>query len=970
MAQENTPSFHPKLSSFAAFLLDRQLDDFTIQSINLYKQINLPLLKAFEEYSEQQFYEFVKKNISEFLTSIIKGNVSRYMRELLETWKNGNLSYLKREQVSSMDISHVHEIRKSLLIKFLKENTKDLDSFYNIYQDIELLYRDINRLTLESFVEVQQELNQKEKFLTETVLESTFHGIVALEAIRNDSKKIIDFKYVVINDQAQKMLGKNKEHIIGKLLLTEYSATLAEGIFDKYVEVVETGRSTELIFKYKHEGFDSWFKQSINKWENGLVIMTADISQDKQKEKELQVAYDNVSDTKKKLENSFYDLEEKVRERTHELEAVNNLNALIAEEKDLEKVVQAVTDTSTKLTGAEFGAFFYTMVNEKGENLTLYTISGVPRENFSKFPMPRNTEVFAPTFVGKGIVRSDDITKDKRYGKNAPHKGMPEGHLPVKSYLAVPVMSRSGEVLGGLFFGHSKPAIFTEKSEKIISSLATQAAIAIDNLKLFEKLKSNEVIFSSVTNASPNTLWMCDEKGNINFVNKTWIDWTGKPFEKHLGAGWLEALIPEDRKKASERFLNNFHNREYYESEFRIKRTDGQLRWIIATGNARYDDNGQFLGYVGSCMDITEKKHSGDTLRQNENQLKLVTNNIPAYISYIDKNERYVFHNEHYKNLLNYKDTIKGKSISEILGDGYIRSKPNIEKVLKGEPVTFETSLKVKSGDVIEFEVRYVPDKDENGNVRGFVVMGVDLTERLQYQRELSIKNKELLKINSDLDNFIYTASHDLKAPVSNIEGLIHTLTDTLKEKIKPDSEVENIINLIIASIVRFQTTIKDLTEIGKIQRNLNEDVAEIDVRETIEDIKVSIQNVIQESKANIQLDINAPKAYFSRANFKSILYNLISNAIKYRSPERSPIVEITTSTNDDYFILEVKDNGLGLTEEQSNKVFGMFKRMHTHVEGSGIGLYIVKRIVENAGGKIEIRSKENKGTNFVIYLP
>src|SRR6185369_9938052 len=105
------------------------------------------------------------------------------------------------------------------------------------------------------------------------------------------------------------------------------------------------------------------------------------------------------------------------------------------------------------------------------------------------FPMPRNTEVFAPTFRGDGIVRSDDVTKDPRYGKNAPHHGMPKGHLPVRSYLAVPVISRSGDVLGGLFYGHSAPGVFTERSETLVAGIASQAAIAIDNARLFESAR-------------------------------------------------------------------------------------------------------------------------------------------------------------------------------------------------------------------------------------------------------------------------------------------------------------------------------------------------------------------------------------------------------------------------------------------------------------------------------------------------
>ena len=120
----------------------------------------------------------------------------------------------------------------------------------------------------------------------------------------------------------------------------------------------------------------------------------------------------------------------------------------------------------------------------------LYTLSGAPRSAFENFPMPRNTAVFEPTFRGAGVVRSDDILKDPRYGKNAPRKGMPEGHLPVRSYLAVPVISRSGEVLGGLFFGHSEAGIFGAEHEAALLGLAGHAATAIDNSRLFGALQS------------------------------------------------------------------------------------------------------------------------------------------------------------------------------------------------------------------------------------------------------------------------------------------------------------------------------------------------------------------------------------------------------------------------------------------------------------------------------------------------
>jgi signal transduction histidine kinase len=169
-----------------------------------------------------------------------------------------------------------------------------------------------------------------------------------------------------------------------------------------------------------------------------------------------------------------------------ELEALNQVGTVLAQELDVERIVQTVTDAATKLVGAQFGAFFYNVVDKQGEKLTLYTLSGAPREAFENFGHPRPTPVFAPTFYGTAIVRSDDITKDPRYGQMGPYYGQPPGHLPVCSYLAVPVASRTGEVIGGLFFGHSEVGVFDDRAERVVSGIAGWAAIAMDNARLYE----------------------------------------------------------------------------------------------------------------------------------------------------------------------------------------------------------------------------------------------------------------------------------------------------------------------------------------------------------------------------------------------------------------------------------------------------------------------------------------------------
>jgi signal transduction histidine kinase/CHASE1-domain containing sensor protein len=175
-----------------------------------------------------------------------------------------------------------------------------------------------------------------------------------------------------------------------------------------------------------------------------------------------------------------------LKERSFSLQQIQDASRVLISKLELKDVLQSLTDIGLDLSKAQFGAFFYNTINEEGEAYMLYTLSGVNRSEFEKFPMPRNTEVFAPTFNGETIL-SRDITADSRFGKNAPYNGLPEGHLPVRSYLAVAVKSKSGEVIGALFYGHERPSIFSEREKDLIQGLSQQAAIAIENATLFQK---------------------------------------------------------------------------------------------------------------------------------------------------------------------------------------------------------------------------------------------------------------------------------------------------------------------------------------------------------------------------------------------------------------------------------------------------------------------------------------------------
>lgn len=259
--------------------------------------------------------------------------------------------------------------------------------------------------------------------------------------------------------------------------------------------------------------------------------------------------------------------EEIARKQRAKLETINQVGASLVAERELPVLVQAITDAGRELSSAAFGAFFYTTHNEEGEAFTLYTLSGAPREAFEKFGIPRNTPIFEPTFRGTGVVRSEDITKDPRYGKLPPHHGMPKGHLPVRSYLAVPVASRSGEVIGGLFFGHPQPGVFEEDSESALVALAALAAVAIENARLYEALerelaqqrvmeralRESEALSTSVLNSSVDCINVMDLDGRLSSMNLPGVAALELgSFERVKGKLWSSLWGENMRKKVVE----------------------------------------------------------------------------------------------------------------------------------------------------------------------------------------------------------------------------------------------------------------------------------------------------------------------------------------------------------------------------------------------------------------------------------
>ncbi len=295
-----------------------------------------------------------------------------------------------------------------------------------------------------------------------------------------------------------------------------------------------------------------------------------------------------------------------------------------------------------------------------------------------------------------------------------------------------------------------------------------------------------------------------------------------------------------------------------------------------------------------------------------------------------------------------------------------------------GQALDVELRIRAASGDYRWMLVRALPSRNEQGEIIQWIGTYTDIhehklaLERIDLAQNLLRDNfEELTRVNIDLDNFIYTASHDLRAPITNIEGLVQALVSELPAGAGPEGQVETILRLMQDSVERFKRTIEQLTDVSKLQREYGQAAERVPLARVVDDVCLDLEPLRRALDAEIQVEVaDCPPFPLSEKNLRSVVYNLLSNALKYHSPERRPLVRLRAWCEGQHLLLTVQDNGLGLDPAGQQKLFGMFQRLHDHVEGSGIGLYMVRRMIENAGGRIEVKSKLGVGSTFLVYVP
>lgn len=300
-----------------------------------------------------------------------------------------------------------------------------------------------------------------------------------------------------------------------------------------------------------------------------------------------------------------------------------------------------------------------------------------------------------------------------------------------------------------------------------------------------------------------------------------------------------------------------------------------------------------------------------------------------------------------------------GKPIQEIAS--VMRVTGIVENIKEVMETNQDLEKEIQTNDQLWFQMNILPyiiKKQKMTN--GVVITFIDITDRIN-------DKKDIERLNADHETFIYSVSHDFKGPLNNMVQLIELLKSVSITNDK--DEVNRLIQVMDKSAGAMKTMINEITNITKIGTDLSDKPDPVNIEKLLEEVKFTLKDKIYQSHAKITTNILVPELIFSRKNLRSIMYNLLSNAIKFTPPDRTPEVLVKTEKSGEYTLLSVKDNGVGIEGDKQKDIFSKFTRLRPNVEGTGVGLYIVSKMIENHGGKIEVESKMDKGTTFNIYL-
>jgi len=436
---------------------------------------------------------------------------------------------------------------------------------------------------------------------------------------------------------------------------------------------------------------------------------------------------------------------------------------------------------------------------------------------------------------------------------------------------------------------------------------------------------------------------------------------------------WFDRIHPEDSMRVSVSLYSFLEQKtERWQDEYRFMCADGSYRFVFDRGFLVKDENGKAIRMIGAMQDVTKQKQEEQRLRLLET---VVTQTKDAVvITDVEIGEKglpkVIFVNPAFTKITGYKPKdVLNKPLS--LLENPDSSRTDLEKLISNienfKESYLETLCFKKNGVSFWISFTMIPVTNKDGEYTHWISIQRDITEIKNQEREKEQLIRELTKNNRDLKQFSYITSHNFRAPLSNLTGLLALLDDIPIE----NEELSEILNGFKKSTSLLNETIEDLVKIVIIKDNPSIQKENVNVSEVFENVFFQLNNQINLHKPNFKIEIDKQcQILINKAYLESIILNILTNAIKYRSLERVPKINIKVFEKENSLHLIIKDNGIGIDMEKNrDKIFGLYQRFHNYPDSKGLGLYLVKSQVEAMGGTIEVESEVNKGTEFRIHF-
>ncbi|WP_167855129.1 PAS domain-containing sensor histidine kinase [Hymenobacter wooponensis] len=472
-----------------------------------------------------------------------------------------------------------------------------------------------------------------------------------------------------------------------------------------------------------------------------------------------------------------------------------------------------------------------------------------------------------------------------------------------------------------------------------------------------------------LSETAPQITFSVDTSGQYEYVSPQWYYFTGQPPTADLNAIWPLLIHPDDRLRVLYQADAARAAGVGWSFEYRMRRHDGQYRWMLSRALPELHAPDKPVFWHGAVTEVHDQRELAEALRRGEAELRFLADSIPQLIWTATAEGFIDYYNQH-------TGDYTGLSAQELGPTGWVALLDPTEQAAAARRWVHC----VASGDAYEglYRMRrhdgqyrwHIIRARQLADSRGLRWFGActDVDDQHRLREVLQTQYDELARTNRDLDTFVYTASHDLKQPLFNLRGLFEELRRTATFQ---DSEQEQLLEMVDESLRQLDGTLQELAATVQDQRELAAPTEDLDLRSVLEEVLLGLRTQVHEAQATIDLELSAaPTLVYGRANLRSVLHNLLSNALKFTHPARPAHVQIATSLSETgQPQLTVRDNGLGMELRQDPFTsFQLFERQNPQVAGAGVGLYLVQRILDSRGGHLEVTSTVGQGTTFTVH--